>query len=144
MTRWLDRFSILGHFCLRPTAKRPSNYLSCSCCCSSSSRHLINFLLGDTSGVHFWFKSGCRPRTNPGLVFFGMGLKRVSSRFSRYRKFLRMVEQGVPVQYSIVPELMEVYERAPLLPRCRVAPDRVFLCRKVYESRQKRVLKNPN
>ena len=62
----------------------------------------------------------------------------------RYRKFLRMVEEGVsPANPSIVPDPTEGYDRAYLLPSCRVAPDRVFLCRKVYESRQKRLLKNP-
>ena len=35
------------NFCLRPTAKVPSNYVSCySCFCS---RHLVNLLLGSTS-----------------------------------------------------------------------------------------------
>ena len=56
-------------------AEGQSNILSCSC---SSSGHLVNLLLGYTSGVHirgelfglthFWFKSGRRPRTRPGLV----------------------------------------------------------------------------
>ena len=55
-----------------------------------------------------------------------------------------MVEEGVsPANPSIVPDPTEGYDRAYLLPSCRVAPDRVFLCRKVYESRQKRLLKNP-
>ena len=62
----------------------------------------------------------------------------------RYRKFLRMVEEGMsPAAPSIVPDPAEGYDRAHLLPSCRVAPDRVFLCRKVYESRQRRILKNP-
>ena len=54
-----------------------------------------------------------------------------------------MVEEGVSPQSSIVPEPLNGYDRIHLLPQCRVAPDRVFLCRKVYESRQKRLLKNP-
>ena len=44
---------------------------------------------------------------------------------------------------SIVPEHPEGYERANLLPKCRVAPDRVFLCRRVYDSRNRRLFKNP-
>ena len=52
-----------------------------------------------------------------------------------------MIDQGITPPYSIVPELMEGYDRADLLPRCMVAPDRVFLCRRAYESRQKRMLK---
>ena len=61
----------------------------------------------------------------------------------RYRKFLRMVEENVVPAPSIVPEGSDCYDRADLLPTCRVAPDRVFLCRRVYESRQRRLLKNP-
>lgn len=62
----------------------------------------------------------------------------------RYRKFLRMVEENLSPLPSIVPDPSEPgYERAELLPTCQVAPDRVFLCRKVYESRQRRLLKNP-
>ncbi len=62
---------------------------------------------------------------------------------SRYRKFLRMIDQGVTpsATASVVPEPVEGYDRATLLPTCRVAPDRVFLCRRVYESRQRRLLK---
>jgi hypothetical protein len=58
----------------------------------------------------------------------------------RYRKFLRMVEQGMSASPNlIVPDLPPAaYDRAELLPTCRVAADRVFLCRKVYESRQRR------
>jgi hypothetical protein len=59
----------------------------------------------------------------------------------RYRKFQRMVYQDITPAYSIVPELMEGYDRADLLPRCEVAPDRVFLCRRVYDPRQKRIFK---
>jgi hypothetical protein len=62
----------------------------------------------------------------------------------RYRKFLRMVDAGVPSPHSLVPDSGETYDRADFLPTCRVAPDRVFLCRRVYESRQRRLLKNPN
>ena len=55
-----------------------------------------------------------------------------------------MVDSGQSHPLSaIVPEPSEGYDRAELLPTCRVAPDRVFLCRKVYESRQRRLLKNP-
>ena len=54
------------NFCLQPTAEVSSNYLSCS------SVQFANLHLGCTSGVHFWvhfwFKSGRRPRTSPGLV----------------------------------------------------------------------------
>ena len=49
-----------------------------------------------------------------------------------------MVDTSSTATTSIVPELpAAAYERAELLPTCRVAPDRVFLCRKVYESRRR-------
>ncbi len=52
-----------------------------------------------------------------------------------------MVDDNAVPSPSIVPELpSEAYDRADLLPTCRVAPDRVFLCRKVYESRQRRAM----
>ena len=61
----------------------------------------------------------------------------------RYNKFCRMVEQGVTPPWNTVPEKDEGYPRASVLPTQRVASDRVFLCRKVYDSRGKRMLKNP-
>ena len=72
--------------------------------------------------------------------FFSFTFIRLNT-FYRYRKFQRMVDQGITPGYSIVPELMEGYDRADLLPRCMVAPDRVFLCRRVYDPRQKRIFK---
>ena len=49
------------HFCLKPTAEVPINKLSC-CCCSG---HLVNLLLGCTSGLNL---AAYLPRTSPGLV----------------------------------------------------------------------------
>ena len=43
-------------FWLRPMAQGLGNCLSCSCSCCSSG-HLVILLLGNTSGVHLWFKS---------------------------------------------------------------------------------------
>ena len=55
-----------------------------------------------------------------------------------------MVECGVNnPPPSIVPDPPHGYDRADFLPTCRVAHDRVFLCRRVYESRQRRLLKYP-
>ena len=77
----------------------------------------IGVLHGFRSCKHFWHFSLFSPR---------------------YRKFLRMVDTNSTATASIVPELpASAYERAELLPTCRVAPDRVFLCRKVYESRRR-------
>ena len=53
----------LAHFCRRPTAKGPSNYLS-----SSSSGHLVNLLLGCTSGLNLAADQG------PVLVLFYLGV----------------------------------------------------------------------
>lgn len=66
--------------------------------------------------------------------------------YCRYRKFLKMVEDGVTsttTLTSLVPDPVNGYERATILPKCRVAPDRVFLCRRVYDSRLRRLFKNP-
>ena len=56
-----------------------------------------------------------------------------------------MVDEGLstppPSSLLIVPDPPLGYDRAEFLPTCRVAPDRVFLCRRVYESRQRRLLK---
>ena len=52
-----------------------------------------------------------------------------------------MMDTNSTASASIVPELpASAYDRAELLPTCRVAPDRVFLCRKVYESRRRAAL----
>ena len=57
-------------------------------------------------------------------------------------RFSRLVDSGVTPAWNIVPE-REGYPRAPLLPTCQVANDRVFLCRKVYDPRGRRMYKNP-
>ena len=58
-------------------------------------------------------------------------------------KFSQMVDEGVVPPWNIVPERSEGYPRSNLLPSRQVAHDRVFLCRKVYDSRGRRMLKNP-
>ena len=54
-----------------------------------------------------------------------------------------MVDEGVVPPWNIVPERSDGYPRSSLLPSRQVAHDRVFLCRKVYDSRGRRMLKNP-
>ena len=54
-----------------------------------------------------------------------------------------MVEHNVTPPATCVPDPLEGYDRANQLPKCRVAPDRVFLCRRVYDSRLRRLFKNP-
>ena len=58
-------------------------------------------------------------------------------------KFSQMVDEGVAPPWNIVPERSDGYPRSTLLPSRQVAHDRVFLCRKVYDSRGRRMLKNP-
>ena len=54
-----------------------------------------------------------------------------------------MVDSGVTPAWNIVPDRREGYPRASLLPTCQVANDRVFLCRKVYDPKGRRMYKNP-
>lgn len=63
--------------------------------------------------------------------------------YCRYMRFSQMVDECVVPPWNIVPERKDGYPRAPLLPSCQVANDRVFLCRKVYDTRGRRMLKNP-
>jgi len=63
--------------------------------------------------------------------------------YCRYMRFSQMVDEGVTPPWNIVPEKKEGYTRAKLLPTCQVAGDRVFLCRKVYDPRGRRMYKNP-
>jgi len=63
--------------------------------------------------------------------------------YCRYMKFSQMVDEGVVPPWNIVPERSDGYPRSNLLPSRQVAHDRVFLCRKVYDSRGRRMLKNP-
>lgn len=61
-----------------------------------------------------------------------------------------MMEQGVPPPFgaamsSVTGETPEYPRRLRLPPTCTpTTADRVFLCRKVYDFRQKRILKNPS
>ena len=66
----------------------------------------------------------------------------------RYRKQAKMTEQGLPhpsgvLMPSLGSETSDYPRRLRLPPPC-TAPDRVFLCRKVFDYRQKRILKNPS
>jgi len=63
--------------------------------------------------------------------------------YCRYMRFSRMLDEGVTPPWNIVPERKDDYPRAELLPKCQVAHDRVFLCRKVYDPRGRRMYKNP-
>lgn len=65
----------------------------------------------------------------------------------RHRKTSKLVEEGFASPPSgLVPPAGDAsgdYPRRKRLPSARTPADRVFLCRKVYDFRQKRILKNP-
>lgn len=63
--------------------------------------------------------------------------------YCRYRKQVRRVEEGVEEKKLLVPRLEQPYPRLHRQPPCVMAPDMVFFCRRVYDFRQKRLLKNP-
>lgn len=63
--------------------------------------------------------------------------------YCRYRCRIRMLEEGLRPRPSVVADLEEGYPRKDRQPPGRVSPDMIFFCRKVYEFRQKRILKNP-
>ncbi|GBM60492.1 Bromo adjacent y domain-containing 1 protein [Araneus ventricosus] len=62
--------------------------------------------------------------------------------YCRYKKRCKMLEDSSIPDFSIVP-LGEEYPRKNRLPPPNVFPDLVLFCRKVYDYRQKRLLKNP-
>jgi len=62
--------------------------------------------------------------------------------YCRYRRTVRWLEEGLPQGSRVVPP-PEDYSRSHRQPPGRVAPDLVFFCRRVYDFRQKRILKNP-
>ncbi|XP_063709098.1 uncharacterized protein LOC134837647 [Culicoides brevitarsis] len=61
--------------------------------------------------------------------------------YCRYRRQLRAIEDGVTETVSIVPKLNRENPRSP--PPATL-PDLVMFCRRVYEFRLKRLLKQPN
>uniref|UniRef100_A0A1B6D7Y1 BAH domain-containing protein n=1 Tax=Clastoptera arizonana TaxID=38151 RepID=A0A1B6D7Y1_9HEMI len=64
--------------------------------------------------------------------------------YCRYRKNVKRIEEGIPPPRRIVPILeSSTYPRSERQPCGQVASDLVFFCRRVYDFRQKRLLKNP-
>ncbi|XP_054714719.1 LOW QUALITY PROTEIN: uncharacterized protein LOC129224309 [Uloborus diversus] len=62
--------------------------------------------------------------------------------YCRYRKKCKLAEDNIIPLPSVVPEV-EDYPRKKSLPPVNISPDLVLFCRKVYDFRQKRLLKNP-
>ncbi|KAG8183243.1 hypothetical protein JTE90_014416 [Oedothorax gibbosus] len=64
------------------------------------------------------------------------------SEYCRYKKRCRVMEDSTALTFSPVPE-GDGYKRNDRLPPPEVSPDLVLFCRRVYDYRQKRLLKNP-
>ncbi|KAL1448739.1 hypothetical protein MTO96_028171 [Rhipicephalus appendiculatus] len=64
--------------------------------------------------------------------------------FAEYRAKAKMLEEGVRQPAPVVPDQEGGYPRQDRLPPGRMDPQMVFFCRRVYDFRQKRILKNPS
>ncbi|XP_060530509.1 uncharacterized protein LOC132704505 [Cylas formicarius] len=63
--------------------------------------------------------------------------------YCRYRKMYRRLEEGLDETPTCIP-IPEPYPRADRQPPSgSMSPDMIFFCRKVYDFRQKRIIKNP-
>lgn len=65
------------------------------------------------------------------------------SEYCRYRSRLKILDERICLKVSVVPSLEEEYFRKNRLPPGHLSSEIVFFCRKVYDYRQKRILKNP-
>lgn len=64
--------------------------------------------------------------------------------YCRYRARTKMLEEGLRPPMAVVPDQEGGYSRRDRLPPGRMDPQMVFFCRRVYDFRQKRILKNPS
>ncbi|KAL3266253.1 hypothetical protein HHI36_010433 [Cryptolaemus montrouzieri] len=66
--------------------------------------------------------------------------------YCRYRKYLRRLEEGTEDTKSSCIPLPEPYPRSHRQPPqdMKISPEMIFFCRRVYDFRQKRIIKNPN
>lgn len=68
------------------------------------------------------------------------------SEYCRFKKQVMMSKRGIMASEStdhIVPPLKTTYFRKNRLPSIETPSDMIFCCRRVYDFRQKRILKNP-
>ncbi|XP_072167140.1 bromo adjacent homology domain-containing 1 protein-like [Diadema setosum] len=63
--------------------------------------------------------------------------------YNRFCAKLRMAIEGIRPSRPYVPDPPETYPRKEAIPPHGADPESVFLCRQVYDFRQRRVLKNP-
>ena len=82
------------------------------------------------------------PILDSGKIFqFGAVLS-----FFRYRARQRQVEEGCLPRGKVVPDMDLTNEDVPKrqrMPSLHANPETVFLCRRVYDFKLKRILKNP-
>ncbi|KAH7942571.1 hypothetical protein HPB49_025399 [Dermacentor silvarum] len=64
--------------------------------------------------------------------------------YCRYRARAKLLEEGIRPPMAVVPDQEGGYARRDRLPPGRMDPQMVFFCRRVYDFRQKRILKNPS
>ncbi|XP_045479019.1 R3H domain-containing protein 1 isoform X2 [Harmonia axyridis] len=66
--------------------------------------------------------------------------------YCRYRKRVRQVEEGIEEQSSTCIPTSEPYPRSYRQPpqNLKISPEMVFFCKRVYDFRQKRIMKNPS
>lgn len=100
--------------------------------------------------------SGRRPEDLPDEIFASKHRDHLSvaciedrcfvltfNEYCRYRRFLRLFQEGVCPVTTPVPGPEEGYCRKDRQPPGCVVPELLFFCRRVYDYRQKRLLKNP-
>lgn len=81
-----------------------------------------------------------------GILFSSVPLSMCVYFFNpcRYHKSIRQNEESVDISSVIVPPLgRKRYPRLALLPPENTSLDLVYFCRKIYDFRQHRLLKNP-
>lgn len=61
----------------------------------------------------------------------------------RHRKHVKSVQENLVLCKAVVPPLQEPNPRARQLPANGAPSDLMFFCRRVYDCRQKRLLKKP-
>lgn len=61
----------------------------------------------------------------------------------RHRKHIKSVQENLVLCKAVVPPLREANPRARQLPAAGAPTDLIFFCRRVYDCRQKRLLKKP-
>lgn len=105
----------------------------------SLTNHSLNRPGAKCKGHNSWFLVNTRSIK----VLFSLNMLNINICI-RHRKAVRRLEENLPGGGRVVPRPDGGnYSRISRQPPSRVAPDLVFFCRRVYDFRQKRILKNP-